>query len=247
MDFKNIVWNEDTYNKYYKELFNHIDEKFKEEKNFERHRKIINVPKEQMIGLKIFEIKKIAKEISKGDWKSFFILKNKNTYEEKLIKGLVLCYVKEDFYELKNYLEYFFENDVDNWAICDGFITNFKIIKKEKIKYLKLIRKYSKDKNPWKIRILLVSLLSYYMENEDMEEVIKICKEVKNDEYYVKMGLAWLISVMFVKERDITLKFMEEDRKKLDVWTYNKSIQKIIESFRVSEEDKKLVRTMKIK
>lgn len=236
-----------NYNEFYKELFNLIDEKYKDETQFERHRKIINVPREEIIGLKIPPMKKIAQEIAKNNWKNFLNEKRNNTYEEKLIRGLVIGYVKEDYNNLEKYIEEFFKNDVDNWAICDSAISNLKIIKKNRKEYFKLITGYMDSHNPWKVRVLLVSLLNYYIDHEYIYELIEICKKVKNEHYYVKMALAWLISIMFIKKREETLKFLQEEKYNLDTWTYNKALQKITESFRVTKEDKDLIRSMKIK
>jgi len=236
-----------NYNEFYEKLFKLIDEKFKDETYFERHRKIINVPREEIIGLKVPVMREVAKEISKNNWKSFLKESTNNTYEEKLIRGFVIGYVKEEYKDIEIYIKDFFKNDVDNWAICDSAISNLKIIKKNREEYFKLITSYTNSNNPWEIRVMLVSLLDYYIDDEYIYKLIEICKKVKNDHYYVKMALAWLISIMFVKKREETLKFLQDEKYNLDTWTYNKALQKITESFRVSKEDKILIKSMKIK
>ncbi|MDP0506155.1 MAG: DNA alkylation repair protein [Fusobacterium sp. JB019] len=236
-----------NYNEFYEKLFKLIDEKFKNETYFERHRKIINVPREEIIGLKVPVMREVAKEISKNNWKSFLKESTNNTYEEKLIRGFVIGYVKEEYKDIEIYIKDFFKNDVDNWAICDSAISNLKIIKKNREEYFKLITSYTNSNNPWEIRVMLVSLLDYYIDDEYIYKLIEICKKVKNDHYYVKMALAWLISIMFVKKREETLKFLQDEKYNLDNWTYNKALQKITESFRVSKEDKILIKSMKIK
>lgn len=236
-----------NYNEFYEKLFKLIDEKFKNETYFERHRKIINVPREEIIGLKVPVMREVAKEISKNNWKSFLKESTNNTYEEKLIRGFVIGYVKEEYKDIEIYIKDFFKNDVDNWAICDSTISNLKIIKKNREEYFKLITSYTNSNNPWEIRVMLVSLLDYYIDDEYIYKLIEICKKVKNDHYYVKMALAWLISIMFVKKREETLKFLQDEKYNLDTWTYNKALQKITESFRVSKEDKILIKSMKIK
>lgn len=236
-----------NYNEFYEKLFKLIDEKFKNETYFERHRKIINVSREEIIGLKVPVMREVAKEISKNNWKSFLKESTNNTYEEKLIRGFVIGYVKEEYKDIEIYIKHFFKNDVDNWAICDSAISNLKIIKKNREEYFKLITSYTNSNNPWEIRVMLVSLLDYYIDDEYIYKLIEICKKVKNDHYYVKMALAWLISIMFVKKREETLKFLQDEKYNLDNWTYNKALQKITESFRVSKEDKILIKSMKIK
>ncbi|MGB0405239.1 MAG: DNA alkylation repair protein, partial [Fusobacterium sp.] len=174
-----------NYSEFYEKLFKLIDEKFKDETYFERHRKIINLPREEIIGLKVPVMREVAKEISKNNWKSFLKESTNNTYEEKLIRGFVIGYVKEEYKDIEIYIKDFFKNDVDNWAICDSAISNLKIIKKNREEYFKLITSYTNSNNPWEIRVMLVSLLDYYIDDEYIYKLIEICKKVKNDHYYV--------------------------------------------------------------
>lgn len=243
LDLINIDWNQKNYKEFIK--FLHI----KKEKNWDigRHCKVLNIPIDTCIGLKTPIIKKIAKDISKGDYKNFLKLDINNTYEEKLIRGLVLSYLKLPYNELENYLKDYFEKYVDSWNLCDCPIGSYKFIKKYKKEYFKFIKNFYKSKNPWLIRIELVSLLSYYTDDEYIDIVLDICEKIKSDEYYVNISLAWLLSELFVKQREKTLNFLIEKRETFDVWTYNKTIQKIKESFRVSKEDKKFLEDLKIK
>lgn len=234
-----------NYEEFLNELIKFKDEKFKDEKYLERHKKIISIDLEEIIGIKIPVLKKIAKEIAKGDFEKFLKEKRNNIYEEKLIRGLVIGFVKKDYEQLEKYIKDFFENDVDSWSVCDTSVANLKIVKKNREKYFKLMSEYLDSKNPWKIRVALVSFIAYYNDKEYIDKLIEISKKVKNDHYYVKMALAWLISQMFVKNREKTLKFLTEEKDLLDPWTYNKSLQKIRESLQVSKKDKILMKKLK--
>lgn len=242
MDLKNIIWNEETYKKFIKYLWSEQDKIW----DLEKHSKILNIPSEKVIGIRTPIIKKIAKEISKGDWEKFISLEINDIYEEKLIKGLVLTYLK-DYDIVEKYLFDYFDKYVDSWAICDVMIGNLKIINKNKEKYFEFIKNFYLLDNPWLTRIELVSFLGYYTDDLYLDEIFDICKKISSEEYYIKMGLAWLLSVLFVKQRDRTLEFLKNNRDTFDVWTYNKTLQKIIESLRVSSDDKLLIKKLKIK
>lgn len=243
MDLKNIDWNNESYKIFLDYLWSQQDKIW----DLERHSKILNIPPDKVIGIRTPILKKIAKEISKGDWRKFINLSINDIYEEKVLKGLVLSYVKEEFSIIETFLLKFYYNYVDSWAICDIVVGNLKIIKKNKDEHFYLLKNFHNSENPWIVRIGLVTLLSYYIEEDYLDDIFKICLEVKSQEYYVKMALAWLISILFIKERDKTLEFLKNNREIIDSWTYNKALQKIVESFRVSLEDKELMKKMKIK
>ena len=243
MDLKNIDWNNETYKEFLVYLWSEQDKIW----DLERHAKILNLPSNKVIGIRTPIIKKIAKEIAKRDWRKFVELPINDIYEEKVLKGLVLSYAKENYSVIEPYLLDFYYKYVDSWAVCDVVVGNLKIINKNKDKYFLLLKNFHKSENPWVVRVGLVTLLDYYIEERYLDDIFKICLEVRSDEYYVKMALAWLISILFVKERDRTLEFLNDNRENLDPWTYNKALQKIIESLRVSSEDKLLMKKMKIK
>lgn len=236
MDYTLIKWNKKNYEIFIDELKKLQDEKYKE-----FHNKVIGAEVE-VIGLRSPIVKDIAKKIAKGDWKGFLSQKKGKYYEETGIRGLVIGFVKADKEVIKEYIEKFVD-EINNWGICDSFIGNLKIIKKEKEFFYPLVRKMAESDNQWKIRFGLVTLMSYYTEKEYINETFKICSAVKNKEYYVQMGQAWLISTLFIKFRNETLEYLKNNT--LDNWTQNKAIQKIRESFRVSEEDKELVKSFK--
>ena len=226
------------YEDFINELYSLQDLKYKEFNS-----KIVG--KDNVIGVRTPELKRIAKIIARGDYKSF-IENNKHEYfEETLVHGLVLGYLKLEFDELKYYIDSFIPL-IDNWAVCDMTVANLKIFKRNKIKDVCFneIGKYIKNDNPWINRFGYILLLDYFIEEEYISEIFKLCDNYK-DHYYVKMGIAWLISVCYIKFKGRTLTFLKNNN--LDDWTYNKAIQKISESNRVSDEDKKMLRGMKRK
>lgn len=125
-------------------------------------------------------------------------------------------------------------------------VSNLKIFKKRQNKdlYFEEIKKYIVNNNPWINRFGYIVLLDYFIEDKYIDKIFELCKNYK-DHYYVKMGIAWLISTCYIKYKGRTLTFLKNNC--LDDWTYNKSIQKILESNRVDLEDKKILRGMKRK
>ena len=226
------------YDTFIERLYNLQDLKYKE-----FHSKLINT--NSLIGVRTPELKKIAKEISKGDYEEFFKNNTHKFYEENLVHGFVLGYLKVDFNDLKKYIDDFLPY-IDNWAVCDMTASNLKIFNKSDLKQICFneIKKYIYDCNPWINRFGYVLLLDYFIQEDYIDEIYKLCENYK-DEYYVKMSIAWLLSICYIKFKEKTLNFLKQN--KLDVWTHNKTIQKIIESNRVSKYEKQLLKGFKRK
>lgn len=236
MDLKNIIWNEENYRKFINYLISLEDIEYKK-----FHFKLLGVEK-NLIGIRTPKLKEIAKDISKSDWKEFIEYSQNNYYEEEVIKGLTLGFIKCNF-EIRRYYLNNFINEIDNWATCDITIGNLKFLKKEKDVYYNFIKECALSSESWRIRFGLVTLLSYYLEDRYIDEIFFLCSNITNRDYYVKMAQAWLISIMFIKFRRETIEYLKKNT--LDSWTHNKAIQKIRESTRVSKEDKDFILTLK--
>lgn len=231
-----MIINKYNYDEFIKLLYTYEDLKYKD-----FHKKLILT--DNLIGVRTPILKKIAKNIANSNYTSFIEANKHNLYEETIIHGLTLGYIKDDFKILKkltnNYLPY-----INNWAICDMTASNLKIFNKNKEEGFFEIKKYLKDKSPWINRFGYVLLLDYYIEDKYIDKIFSLCKNYK-DEYYVKMSVAWLLSMCYIKYKNKTLKFLNSNI--LDKWTYNKTIQKIIESNRIKKDEKILLKGMKLK
>jgi 3-methyladenine DNA glycosylase AlkD len=111
-------------------------------------------------------------------------------------------------------------------------------------KIWELLKEYLNSQNEFDVRFALVMLLNYFLIDEYIDEIFKIINNVTLDKYYVKMANAWLISYCAIKYYDKTYKFLK-DNLKIDKWTYNKGIQKSVESYRITKEQKKALRKLK--
>lgn len=233
-----FIWTKETYKEFQKEFYKFQDNEYKIFND-----KIINT-KLKTIGIRSPIMKDIAKQISKTDYKSFIKFNTHETYEEILLHGLVIGFIKAPFNEVLELMDNFIPF-IDNWALCDTLCSNTKLFNKNLEAGFDYSQKCLNSNNPWEIRVGLVLLLSYYVNDDYIDKVFKLTNEVKNDHYYVRMANAWLISVCAIKYYDKTYKFLTNN--KLDNWTHNKAIQKAIESFRISNDYKEKLRILKRK
>ncbi len=198
---------------------------------------------DNMIGIRVPILKKISKDIANNqDFLEYIECKNLEYFEEIMLKGLIIGYAKVDFNKRLEYIEQFIPY-IDNWAICDIFCNNLKSIKDNKEKMYIFLKKYIDSKDEFELRFLIVILLDYYVEEKYINEILNILDKIKHNGYYVKMAIAWAISVIYIKFPKYTMKYLKNNT--LDKFTYNKSLQKIIESNRVSNEEKIKFKNMK--
>ncbi len=229
-----IDW-ENHYQDFITYLFSLRDEKYR---NFTF--KLLNNDKINMIGIRIPELKKMSKMIVKMDYMSFIKNNSHEYFEEIMLHGLVVTSLKIPFNEsialFNDYIKY-----IDNWSCCDSVIANYKSFNKNLDAGLKYIKKYLNSKNSWINRVGIVLLLDYYIKDDYIDKIYDLIDNIKVDEYYVKMAIAWLLSTCLIKYYDKTIEYLK--RTNIDDWTYNKAIQKAIESYRIKNKDE--LRTMK--
>lgn len=236
MNLENITWNINTYNKFIEYLFSIKDEAYSK-----FHFRLLKNDKIKVIGIRTPILKEMAKKISKTNYLEFINLNRHEFYEETILHGLVITYLKIDFLDtiklFEDYIKY-----IDSWASCDIIVANYKLFKKNLNSGFNYIKKFLNDSNSWANRVGIVLLLDYYINESYIDQILDICNNIKSNEYYVKMANAWLISMCLVKHYYKTYQFLLNNN--LDNWTYNKAIQKSIESYRIKnkEELKKLKR-----
>ena len=219
-----------------KELFKLQDKKYKE------FHSTLCPNTDNIIGVRVPELRKLAQKIAKEDFDTYLINAKNDYYEEIMLQGMVIGYAKINFEQTASYLKSFIPK-IYNWAVCDTTVAGLKITKKHKEEMWEFLKQYLKSKKEFELRFAIVMLLDFYITEEYIGEVLKILNTVKHEGYYVKMAVAWAISVAFVKFPERTMELLKNNE--LDDFTYNKSLQKIIESYRISEETKKKIRKMK--
>ena len=200
---------------------------------------------ENVIGVRMPLLRKLAKEILKGDWQNYLqseLPKESTYYEEDIIQALLIGTSKLSLQERHAYIKVFVPK-ISNWAVCDLFCSTLKEAQRYPEEYWQLLMSYANSKNAYDLRFLAVMLLNHFTSNEFAEEALKILQAIRHEDYYVKMGVAWAISIYYIKQPQLTLKLIKQND--LDDFTHNKAIQKIRESFRVSKEDKEMLNRLK--
>lgn len=199
------------------------------------------IPNEKYIlGIPVPLLRKIAKDISKLNYEKVFQFSMKY-HEEKLIRGFIIGYVKEDFSKILSRL-HDFSFYMDNWAIVDCTVVTLKLFQKNHEEGYRFILSMLESDQEFQIRLGIVLLLFHYMNEEYIDRIFAIIPTISHEGYYVKMAVAWLICECFVKFKAKTKGLFQED---LDVFIHNKAISKICDSFRVSKEDKEFLKTLR--
>ncbi len=207
------------------------------------HAKLIpNVEKEAIIGVRTPVLRKYAKEFNKtGKAEEFILILPHRYYEENNLHAFILEQIK-DFdrcvREVERFLPY-----VDNWATCDMMAP--KVFQKNLPKLLQKIKIWLNSDNTYTVRFAIEMLMKYYLDEQYDMEYPQMVAQVCSDEYYINMMIAWYFATALAKQYDSILPFIEN--KCLKTWTHNKAIQKAVESRRIPVEQKKYLKTLKIK
>ena len=193
----------------------------------------------------------VFKELLKKDW-TLYIRELKETwergeflcYEEKLLWALCVGQGLKTWQEAEGWVREFVPV-IDSWAVCDLFCGALKAAKKAPEDSFALVQSYFSSDQEYELRFGAVMLLSYFTEEDYAREGLALLDQVRHEGYYVKMAVAWAVSIYFIRQPALTMEYLRHSS--LDDWTYNKAIQKIRESFRVDQETKNLLQTMKRK
>lgn len=220
------------------ELINLADEKYK------KFHSNLCPGVENILGVRLPILRKISKDLSKNNYKDYLDNDSIKYYEEIMVEGLIIGYIKVDNETRFKYIRNFVPK-INNWAVCDSFCNNLKFTKKNMSEVWDFILPYTSSKNEFDVRFAVVMMLNFYIVDDYIDNVLSVLNHIHHDGYYVKMAVAWAVSFAYIHFPDNTLSFLKNNN--LDNFTYNKSLQKIIESNRVSKEYKDLMRSMKKK
>ena len=209
-----------------------------QDKKYQQFHSVLCPGTNNIIGVRIPILRNYAKKINGSI--DIWSIKNEY-YEEIMLKGMLIGLEKDLNY---NDIEKFIPL-IDNWAVCDVFCAGLKKVKKDKQKMWDFLLKYIYSSKEFEVRFAVVTILDFFIEEEYIDEILKILQKVKQDGYYAKMAIAWCYSICFIKFYEKTKSCFEQMKEK-DKFIYNKSIQKAIESYRLTKEQKEVLRKMKI-
>ena len=216
------------------------------DENYRRfHAKLIpDIPIDNIIGVRTPVLRKYAKEVAKLPEANIFLESLPHSYyEENNLNGALLSLLyPKDIIAFMEQLERFLPY-VDNWATCD--MLSPKIFKKHLPYVYERVQKWLQSDAVYTIRFGIVTLLGFYLDDAFEPEMLQLVANVRSEEYYVNMAVAWYFSMALVKQYDATLPYIQN--RVLEPWTHNKSIQKAIESRRIPQETKAYLRGLKIR
>lgn len=220
------------------QLFDLVDEKYK------IFHKNLCPGCDNILGIRMPKLRALAKEIVKNDWQSF--LKNTSfTYaEETMLYGYVLSLLKRPLEDLLPYIHIYVQH-IDSWAVCDSPVSSMKFIQKNREAFLPTVTHYLSSQKEYELRFAITVLLFHYMTNDYIDYILHTMDKICHEGYYVKMAVAWTISMCYVHFKEKTDTYLHNNH--LDDFTYNKSLQKICESLRVTKEEKIYIRSLKRK
>ena len=194
------------------------------------------------IGVRTPVLRKLAKYYSKRQDVDEFLADLPHKYfDENQLHAFILSEIK-DFDECIGKLERFLPF-VDNWATCDQMSP--KCFKKNHEKLLPYLNKWIKSDDTYTVRFAIVTFMAHFLDEDFDEGYLGLVSDIKSDEYYINMAIAWYFATALAKQYDKTIPYIEN--KTLDVWTHNKAIQKSIESYRVTAEHKEYLKSLKVK
>ena len=218
-------------------LFALQDEKYRE---FQRSL-IPGLPRENIIGIRIPVMRKLAKEFVKAPEAAVFLKQLPHTYyDENILHALLVAEIK-DYDTCVKEVERFLPH-VDNWAVCDIFSP--KVFKKNRDRLIKKIKEWTASDHPYTCRFGMEMLMMHFLDENFRPEYLEIPAAVHSEEYYVNMMIAWFYATALAKQWDAAVSYIEE--KRLNPWTHNKTIQKARESYRITPEQKEYLKTLKV-
>jgi 3-methyladenine DNA glycosylase AlkD len=197
--------------------------------------------KEEIIGVRIPILRKYAKDIKDTEESNIFLNDLPHKYhEENLLHGYLLTLKIKDINEYLNRLNEFLPY-IDNWCVTDTI--NPKIFNKYPNESYKEIKRWLKSKDEYTVRFAIVSLLQYFLKENFRKEELELVSKIKKDTYYINMASAWFYSMSLVNHYNDTIIYLENHL--LSSFIHNKTIQKAIESYQISDEKKDYLRSLK--
>lgn len=198
-------------------------------------------------GTRVPEVRKTARMAARHDAESYLqeaeaLAGQEFFQEERMVQGMVIGYAKM---ELKTRLDHLdkFVPEIGSWAVCDYCTSTLKFIGETQEPCWDWVIKWLGSEREYEQRFGIVALMNYYVTDRYIVQMLQLFSQVKCSAYYARMGLAWAVSVCYVKFPGQTRAFLGQNQ--LDAWTQNKAIQKIRESLRVSREAKEELLWMK--
>ena len=206
----------------------------------------LNPGVEHILGIRVPDLRKLAARIAKDDWEAYLDAADTYYMEERMLQGMVLGCIRPDA-DVEVYLHRVtqFVWNINSWSVCDTFKFGGgkKFIEANKDRLWEYLKTWMHAEGEYEIRFGVVMAMQHFIDEEHLGELFSLYDGIRHEGYYVRMAVAWALSVCFVKFPERTLAYLKQNS--LDKFTYNKALQKITESYRVDAATKDVIRAMK--
>ncbi len=201
---------------------------------------------DNVLGVRLPKLRKIAKGLAKrmdgGVGMDLLDVSDLLYFEEVMLQGMIIGYLDMDWKEKSGYIASFIPK-IDNWSVCDSFCVGLKFEEEDRGVVWEFLQPYLVSGRAYEIRFAVVMLLSYFVFEDYIDRAFVAFERISHDDYYVKMAVAWAVSIYFRDMPNATMPYLVDSG--LDDWTYNKALQKIGESLAVDKETKAIIRQMR--
>ena len=199
---------------------------------------------ERMIGVRLPRLRAMAREVARNtgaEWVHAMEQRGDKLYfEEVMLWGMVIGSVKVGIGERLAMMERFIPR-ITNWSLCDSFC--MRVAGRDREAVWAFIKPYFRSRATYDVRFAVVMSLKNFTDEQHLEALLAIYPAIRHEDYYVRMGIAWAIAEAFIRFPDRVMQWLSTDCP-LDDWVFNKSLQKITESLRVSREQKQKIRSL---
>lgn len=197
-----------------------------------------------ILGVRTPRLRALAREICREDWRAWLSLAAEDSHEETVLQAMVICEARMEPEERLELVGSFIPK-ITNWATCDVFCAGLKDARKYPERYWDFIQPCLHDSREFHIRFGVVMMLAHFIKEPYLERILSLLDGIRHEGYYVKMAVAWALSVCFIKFPERTLRYLQNNH--LDDETFSKALRKIIDSFRVNRETKDVIRSLRRK
>lgn len=198
---------------------------------------------DNLLGVRIPLLRKLAKSIAKGDWRAYLHNACEDTFEETMLQGMVIGYAKADTDELLRYVSNFIPK-ITNWSVCDSFCSGLKkLYVQDSLSLWEFLQPYITDHREFFVRFGVIMLRCYYLDDAHIDHVLALLAAIRHDGYYAKMAVAWALCDAYIVFPEKTSHYLKPNQ--FDALTYQKALQKMLESRCIDTETKKQIRKQK--
>lgn len=204
------------------------------------------IPGEQppMIGVRLPLLRNLARRLAKEDWRAYLDEAVDDTFEEIMLQGFVTGLAKMPFEEQMRRMTSY-AGKITNWSLCDSPCAGFKFVRKHQEEVWEFLQPYLYCQDEFRQRFGIIMLMDHFMDDRFIFRFIDVLGSVRPVGYYASMAVAWAVSTCYVRYPELIMDLLRS--RKLDKDCQNRAIQKIVDSLRITADDKNKVKALKIK